>query len=130
LKVIGAGFGRTGKLSLKATPERPGARPCYHIFELPGPPSEAGAWLSAYHGGPIYDLLVSHEATTHWPGRTFYREPMEACPAAMHRLLRRSWAGKVASVAGPPARRAGSASRAIDGIIWDGASDDSFEDQG
>ncbi|UJW29912.1 hypothetical protein L3Q67_32455 [Saccharothrix sp. AJ9571] len=37
MKVIGAGFGRTGTLSVKAALEMPGFGPCYHLltaFEL------------------------------------------------------------------------------------------------
>jgi hypothetical protein len=35
MDVIGAGFGRTGKLSLKAALERLGFSPCYHMVEVP-----------------------------------------------------------------------------------------------
>jgi hypothetical protein len=34
LKVVGAGFGRTGTLSLKAALERLGFGPCYHMAEV------------------------------------------------------------------------------------------------
>jgi Sulfotransferase domain len=34
LDVIGAGFGRTGTLSLKAALEELGFGPCYHQYEL------------------------------------------------------------------------------------------------
>jgi hypothetical protein len=35
MEVIGAGFGRTGTLSLKAALERLGFSPCYHMVEVP-----------------------------------------------------------------------------------------------
>ena len=35
LKVIGAGFGRTGTLSLKFALERLGFDKCYHMMEMP-----------------------------------------------------------------------------------------------
>ena len=34
LKVIGAGFGRTGTSSLKAALEELGFGPCYHMYEV------------------------------------------------------------------------------------------------
>jgi hypothetical protein len=36
LRVIGAGFGRTGTLSLKAALEQLGFDPCYHMAEIIG----------------------------------------------------------------------------------------------
>ena len=38
MKVIGAGFGRTGTLSLKVALEKLGYGPCYHMTELSGKP--------------------------------------------------------------------------------------------
>ena len=38
LKVIGAGFGRTGTLSLKLALEELGFGPCYHMFETRATP--------------------------------------------------------------------------------------------
>ncbi len=35
MDVIGAGFGRTGTLSLKTALERLGGAPCYHMVEVP-----------------------------------------------------------------------------------------------
>ncbi len=34
MKVIGAGFGRTGTMSLKVALEELGYGPCYHMIEL------------------------------------------------------------------------------------------------
>ncbi len=34
LEVIGAGFGRTGTMSLKVALEELGFSPCYHMIEL------------------------------------------------------------------------------------------------
>jgi sulfotransferase family protein len=47
LKVIGAGFGRTGTLSLKAALEKLGFVPCYHMVEVPRHPGHGTFWKGA-----------------------------------------------------------------------------------
>jgi hypothetical protein len=44
VKVIGAGFGRTGTTSLKAALERLGFDPCYHMTEVFAHPAHADFW--------------------------------------------------------------------------------------
>ena len=44
LKIIGAGFGRTGTLSLKAALERLGFGPCYHMLEVMSRPEHIRMW--------------------------------------------------------------------------------------
>ena len=44
LKVIGAGFGRTGTLSLKIALERIGFGPCYHMMEVFPRPDHVAKW--------------------------------------------------------------------------------------
>jgi hypothetical protein len=39
VKVIGAGFGRTGTMSPKAALERLGAGPCFHMIDIMRDPS-------------------------------------------------------------------------------------------
>ena len=41
IKVIGAGFGRTGTLSLKFALEKLGFDKCYHMMEVQGHPTQA-----------------------------------------------------------------------------------------
>ncbi len=45
MKVIGAGFGRTGTLSLKQALEELGFGPCYHMQEVMRRPSHVRLWL-------------------------------------------------------------------------------------
>jgi Sulfotransferase domain len=52
LKVIGAGFGRTGTMSLKAALERLGFGPCYHMTEVFGHPEHNRFWVSSWRGEP------------------------------------------------------------------------------
>ena len=47
MRVIGAGFGRTGTTSLKAALETLGFAPCYHMVEVFAHPRHAEVWRSA-----------------------------------------------------------------------------------
>src|SRR5262245_39057269 len=84
MKLIGAGFGRTGTMSLKAALERIGYGPCYHMSEVFEHPEHATLWAAAAKGelSDWSDLLGGYEATTDWPGCTFWRELMDAYPEA------------------------------------------------
>ncbi len=53
IKVIGAGFGRTGTLSLKAALEELGFSKCYHMLELLQHPHQVTLWENASLGKPI-----------------------------------------------------------------------------
>ena len=84
LEVIGAGFGRTGTLSLKTALERLGFAPCYHMFEVFAEPSRAGTWLAAAEGASVdfEAALRGYRATVDWPACVFWRELMRAFPDA------------------------------------------------
>ncbi|MFM8356386.1 MAG: sulfotransferase, partial [Gammaproteobacteria bacterium] len=53
LEVIGAGFGRTGTLSLKQVLERLGFNKCYHMMELFGHPGHVAEWRAAHRGAMV-----------------------------------------------------------------------------
>jgi hypothetical protein len=84
MKVIGAGFGRTGTMSLKAALEQLGFGPCYHMTEVFARPEHTNFWLSAWRGEPVdwEGVLGEYEATLDWPACTFYEELMERNPGA------------------------------------------------
>jgi len=84
MKVIGAGFGRTGTTSLKAALEQLGFGPCYHMTEVVKNRGHAQLWRKATRGGNVdlRALLQSYEATVDWPACSFYRELMVAYPDA------------------------------------------------
>jgi hypothetical protein len=68
LDLIGAGFGRTGTLSLKIALERLGLAPCYHMTEVIGNPGNAGhaeRWHAAARGEVVDwdELLGGYRAT-------------------------------------------------------------------
>ncbi len=84
LKVIGAGFGRTGTLSLKTALEQLGFAPCHHMFEVLANPSQAAGWLAAARGEPVdwQVLLAGYHAQVDWPGCALWRELLDAFPDA------------------------------------------------
>ena len=84
MKVIGAGFGRTGTASLQSALGELGFGPCYHMFEVFANPGHANFWRAAWRGGPAdWDgVLGGYEAAVDWPACTFYEELMERNPDA------------------------------------------------
>ena len=83
LSVIGAGFGRTGTLSLKLALEQLGFGPCYHMVEVLKRPEALPLWSAAADGTADWaQIFAGYQATVDWPGATFWREIAEAFPAA------------------------------------------------
>ena len=84
LLVIGAGFGRTGTMSLKAALELLGFGPCYHMTEMAGNPGHFRLWTAARDGEPVdwRRLYARYRATVDWPGCLYYRELLAAFPQA------------------------------------------------
>jgi hypothetical protein len=84
VKVIGAGFGRTGTLSLKAALERLGFGPCYHMVEFLKHPEHGRPWVSALRGESIEweNVFAAYESTTDWPACNFWRALADAYPEA------------------------------------------------
>jgi Sulfotransferase domain len=84
VKVVGAGFGRTGTMSLKVALETLGFGPCYHLIEVFEHPEHADFWQAAWRGEPV-DLdgfLGGYEASVDWPACTFYEELLQRHPDA------------------------------------------------
>lgn len=90
LQVIGAGFSRTGTLSLKSALEQLGFAPCYHMAEVvfPRPGCNEGhldAWFDYYTAGRTIDLralLRGYRAAVDVPACLHVREMLEAFPDA------------------------------------------------
>ena len=84
IKVIGAGFGRTGTTSLKVALEELGFEKCYHMKEVIANPKHALVWERAIDGKPVdWDTLFQgYQATVDWPGCTFYEKLMHHYPDA------------------------------------------------
>lgn len=84
LSVIGAGFGRTGTLSLKGALERLGFDPCYHMMEVGNNAGHAEEWLRAANGEQVdWDkLFAGFHAAVDWPACNFYRDYAALYPDA------------------------------------------------
>ncbi len=88
MKLIGAGFGRTGTMSLKAALEELGFGPCYHMTELFDKPDHVEFWDRAADAVPRgervdwEEVFSGYEATVDWPACVFYEQLMEAYPDA------------------------------------------------
>ncbi len=84
IEVIGAGFGRTGTMSLKVALEELGFGPCYHMSEVFEHPEHIELWEAAAKGQPVdWDkVFAGYRATVDWPGGAFYEELMEKYPYA------------------------------------------------
>ena len=59
LKVIGAGFGRTGTLSLKKALETLGYQRCYHMAEVAEHPEHAALWTEACAGSDRFGTVAA-----------------------------------------------------------------------
>lgn len=100
LAVIGAGFGRTGTLSLKQALEMLGFAPCHHMDSVKEQPAQAALWLEAIDN-PRFDwnrLLGDHAAAVDWPTCFFWRELMAFYPDALVVLSLRDKEGWYRSV--------------------------------
>jgi len=84
LKVIGAGLGRTGTLSLKLALEHIGFGPCYHMSEmLSQMRSHLPLWIESAKGNPQWDtIFAGYQSTTDYPGCMFWRELVAKYPDA------------------------------------------------
>jgi hypothetical protein len=83
LKVIGAGFGRTGTASLKMALEKLLGGPCYHMSEVLGKPGQVDLWLDVVAGKPDWPAIFGdYEATVDFPACTYWRELADFYPDA------------------------------------------------
>lgn len=83
LKIIGAGFGRTGTLSLKLALEKLGFGPCHHMMEVFQNPESVDWWIDAADGKPDWEKIFrGYNAAVDWPSCTFYAELADAYPDA------------------------------------------------
>ncbi len=82
LKVIGAGFGRTGTESLKIALEQLGFGKCYHAFEIL--PEHLPEWKKLQRGEvPDYGLLFKgFQSCTDFPAALYYKEFTKQYPNA------------------------------------------------
>ena len=82
LKVIGAGFGRNGTLSLKLALEQLGFGKCYHMMECQ--PEHLNFWTEAQNGnvGDWNEVFEGFQSSVDWPSCNVWREQLAAFPDA------------------------------------------------
>jgi hypothetical protein len=142
IEVIGAGFGRTGTLSLKLALEQLGFDKCYHMMEIFGHPEHVSLWHAAARGEAIdWDSLYQgYRATVDWPACAFWAEQLAHYPDAKVVLTERDpegWHDSVMNTIYP----ASQAQRASDDpgarawadmvfeLIWEGTFQGRIEDR-
>ena len=83
LKVIGAGFGRTGTTSLKKALEILGFNKCYHMIEVLKN-RHADLWDRKSRGEDVAwdEIFHGYQATLDWPSTSFYKELADYFPDA------------------------------------------------
>ena len=93
LKVIGAGFGRTGTLSMKAALEQLGYDKCHHMMEVFADKDQLDAWHDISQGAtPDWDrLFKGFEASVDFPSAGYWRELAAHYPDAKIILTTRSF---------------------------------------
>src|ERR671910_1325040 len=157
MRVVGAGFGRTGTTSLKAALEELGFGPSYSLSEVFANPQHVGFWEEAV-GCHIWEkpdwegFFAGYGVAVDWPACSFYEEIMEAFPKAPVILTVRDpapWYESTRSTiyelrrltTGPLPVRASfafaglfvpgvaGAVRLADRLVWEDTFDDRFEDR-
>jgi hypothetical protein len=84
LKVIGAGFGRTGTKSLKLALEIIGFGPCHHMVEVLRNEGKPEQWAAAANGEKMdWDaVFAGYQSTVDWPSTDYWRELAAYAPDA------------------------------------------------
>jgi uridine kinase len=145
LLVVGAGFGRTGTLSLKRALDELGFGPTYHMEEMFKHPSHVARWREfAATGSMSWDrLFASYRSGVDFPVSCAWRELADAYPDAKVVLTvrdpQRWWESTAATIFGardmfPPWLRrlvplTGAFLAMNEELIWDGIFDGRFPDR-
>jgi hypothetical protein len=142
MNVIGAGFGRTGTLSLKIALEMLGQGPCLHMLQVLDDPERATLFSRAAEGdlASLDKALEGYGSTVDWPGTSFWRELTVRHPAAKVVLTVRdpqrwydSCHGTIFQAAEAALSEGGAAVTAqtamLRALIWDGTFGGRFADR-
>jgi hypothetical protein len=84
LRVIGAGFGRTGTNSLQEALEKLGFAPCHHCFSETQSRKRWKHWAAAERGEKVAwdEVFEGFAAAVDWPSTYFWRELSDHYPDA------------------------------------------------
>ena len=93
MKVFGAGFGRTGTMSLKIALEKLGIGPCYHMREVVSHPFHIKLWYDISRGErPNWNrLFSSFNSAVDFPVSLFYEQLINKFPDAKFILTLRDF---------------------------------------
>ena len=93
MKVFGAGFGRTGTMSLKFALEKLRIGPCYHMREVVSRPSHIKLWYDISRGEhPNWNRLFSDfNSAVDFPVCLFYKQLINKFPEAKFILTLRDF---------------------------------------
>jgi hypothetical protein len=142
IRVVGAGFGRTGTLSLKAALEKLGFDKCYHMMEVFQNPGHIDLWRALGRGEAVdWDaLFAGYQASVDWPSCNFWEQQLEHFPGAKVILSQRdpeSWYKSIMNTI-YPSSAAGRDSeepmvqahtRMAFELVWDGLFDGRMDDK-
>lgn len=144
LKIIGAGWARTGTTSTLAALEELGFGPCYTFFTiLSAKPEHFERWLDIYAGKPADwpDLFTGFNSVVDWPACDFYPQLLAQSPEAKIILNVRDpeawyesvkntiWEADQAAMSAVQGSDTNSLSRLLDVMMWQGAFKGRFEDR-
>jgi hypothetical protein len=147
MQVIGAGFGRTGTMSLKGALEQLGFGPSFHMIDVARQPELLPQWQAAVEGEAVdwRQVFDGWESTVDWPACTFWEQIREQFPDAKVLLSVRdpeSWyascqksihasaqAAAKGELEGGSVEVSPEAMKMINGIIWNGTFDGRFDDK-
>ncbi|HEY2774162.1 MAG TPA: sulfotransferase [Candidatus Binatia bacterium] len=111
LRIVGAGLGRTGTLSLKLALEQLLGAPCYHMAEVMAHPEHAPVWKEAFSGRtPDWTkFLAGYDAAVDWPAAALWKPISDAFPSSIILLSVRdpqSWWESASTTIFPRSREA------------------------
>jgi hypothetical protein len=135
MKIIGAGFGRTGTMSLKAALCQLGFGPCHHMSDATEDLVLEDRWLQKARGRDISwaEILDGYESIVDWPGCYFWEELTSSFPQAKVILTVRdpeAWYASAAETIYLQARVGPADEFAMsDLVIWRGTFNDRFADK-
>jgi hypothetical protein len=84
MRIIGAGFSRTGTMSLRGALQQLGFKRCYHNLEVFKHPRHIKTWQAAAEGAEVdwREFLAGWDAGVDFPLAAFYAELAEVFPEA------------------------------------------------
>ncbi len=147
MKVIGAGFGRTGTMSLKGALEQLGFGPSFHMIDVARYPELLPQWQAAADGESAdwEKVFEGWESTVDWPACTYWEQIWETFPDAKVLLSVRdpeSWyascqksihasaqAAAKGELEGGSVTVSPEAMKMINGVIWNGTFEGRFDDK-